>query len=383
MAKAVKRFFCKIFSKINGPVQNTIVFESNPEFSGNTGAVYEEMLKRGIDKKYQIIWLVKDKNVYANDKNNDILYLEYRPHSIIDKLKRFYYLNRAKAIIFENRIMFKSWKNQFVINLMHGMPLKSSGKYWQYDTCDYVVSSAKKLNNLVASELAVPEAKVISLGYARNDVFSKKSDCLKSLGLEKYKDVVVWMPTFRKRRNSKDISGENYPGGIPLLDKLENIKKLNEALEKAGVCLVVKLHPEQDDKNLKYINESNVKYIGDSDLKQFNVKPYELLAASSAMLSDYSSVYYDYLLTDNPIGLVIDDMEAFKHNRGLAIDDYEASIKGVYIYTFDDLVKFLLSLHDTEYCRMKEISWAKKQWCDYTDGKSAKRIADFILERIK
>ena len=381
MAKPIKRFFSTIFSKIEGPVQNTIVFESNPEFEGNTGAVYEEMLKRGIAGRYKIIWLVKDKSVYAGAGKSDITYLEYRPHSPWEKLKKFYYLNRARAIIFENRIMYKSWKNQFVMNLTHGMPIKKTGSYKQYDTCDYILSSSANLSEVLARELAVPLAKVVTLGYPRNDVLGVSSTALAKLGLNEYASVIVWMPTFRKRRKSRTFDGENYPGGIPLLDKSENIKAANELLQKTNTCLVVKLHPEQDDKNFNFISESHIKYLGDSDLRAKGVKPYELLSESDALMTDYSSVYVDYLVTKKPVALVIDDIEAYVSKRGLAVN-FKECVKGTYIYNFKELLEFFDSIGNNDYKDMDGILQSYEKYCDFTDHKSTERVVDFILGKI-
>ena len=56
-----KKLICKFM-----PLTKRIVFESNPEFSCNTLPVYQEMMRRRIDKEYEIYWLVEDKEKYKN-----------------------------------------------------------------------------------------------------------------------------------------------------------------------------------------------------------------------------------------------------------------------------------------------------------------------------
>ena len=75
------------------PVRNVIVLQTCPPFTDNTMAVFNEMLKRGLNKKYKIVWTRVDKskplphweNVYFLDEN-----------SFIDNIKSFYYRKYAK-----------------------------------------------------------------------------------------------------------------------------------------------------------------------------------------------------------------------------------------------------------------------------------------------
>ena len=59
---------------------------------------------------------------------------------------------------------------------------------------------------------------------------------------------------------------------------------------------------------------SNLVFINDAFLSDNGIINYELLGVADALLTDYSSVYYDYLLLDRPIGLCWDDYEEYKAN---------------------------------------------------------------------
>ena len=50
----------------------------------------------------------------------------------------------------------------------------------------------------------------------------------------------------------------------------------------------------------------------DEYLKEKEIKLNQILSATDALITDYSSIYYDYLLTDKPIGLTINDIDEFK-----------------------------------------------------------------------
>lgn len=371
----------KLLNSIVFPLTRTIVFESNPEMTGNVGAVYNELLKRGLNKKYKLVWRVEDRKKYADYCIENVSFIDYEPKEIGQKIRWLFYRWTAKALIFENRFSEKKWKNQLAVNLMHGMTIKSNDYYVEHDTCDYLVTSGSKLNGIVAREYDVPLEKTISLGYPKTDILNKKTGSLEKLNLQDGKKVIVWMPTFRKNKNRGSDDGKQYPSGIPLLTDREKFEKLNERLKENNCVLIIKLHPVQDTNGMDKTEQSNIMFLTDSAMKSKGTAVYELLAESSALITDYSSVYYDYLLTDNPIGLVIDDIEEYEKKRGMAFD-YKEYIKGNYIYTLDELMKFVSDVASDFDPSEKERLWAKENWCDYTDFKSTERVTEFILDRL-
>ena len=277
----------------------------------------------------------------------------------------------------------KKWRNQLAINLMHGMPIKANADYVAHDTCDYIVSSGEKLNGVLSREMDIPMKRFVTLGYPRTDVLGEKTGSLEKLGIDGFKKVIVWMPTYRKHATweSHVHEGAQYPSGVPLLTDSEKFKLLNEHLKKNDCLLVIKLHPVQDTSNLSETLESNILFLSDKTMKEKGTAVYELLAESDALLTDYSSVYYDYLLTDKPVGLVIDDIEEYANNRGLAFE-YKDYVKGDYIYTLEELMDFASCVAADRDPAEEERLWAKEQWCDFTDFRSTERVADFILEKL-
>ena len=370
----------KLLNSIVFPLTRTIVFESNPEMTGNVGAVYNELLKRGLNKKYKFVWRVEDRKKYADCGVENVYFIDYAPKEIGQKIRWLFYRWTAKALIFENRFSEKKWKNQLAINLMHGMTIKSNGYYVEHDTCDYIVTSGCRLNDVIAREYDVPIEKVVSLGYPRTDVLNKKTGSFEKLNIPNNK-VIVWMPTFRKNRNIGDDEGKQYPSGIPLLTDGDKFDKLNTCLKENDCILIIKLHPEQDTSGMANIDHSNILFLSDKAIEDKGTSAYELLAESSALLTDYSSVYYDCLLSDNPIGLVIDDIEEYEKKRGMAFD-YKSYIKGDYIYSLDELMKFISDVAAENDPAEETRIWAKRNWCDYTDFKSTERVTEFILDRL-
>lgn len=362
------------------PTKKRIVFESNPEFSCNTLPVYQEMMRRGIDKEYEIYWLVENKKKYVNDKRN-IKYLNYKEKGI-GILKKEYIIATSKVLIFTNRFLRKTKKERLVVNLLHGSPLKRTDGYVEHDTCDYVITQSSFFNKVVSESLQVPIEKMVALGFPRTDILGDNTGLLNILGISKNQKVIVWMPTFRRNRNTGVEFGSLNSLGVPLLDSVEKFKQLNKMLEENNVLLLVKLHPAEDTTNMVLSDYSNIYFLSDSDLEKKGATVYGLLAESDALLTDYSSVYYDYLLTDRPIGLVIDDLAEYSKRNGFFYGEYKDFIKGDYIECLDDFFIFIYNIaHDIDSDK-EERQWAIDRYCEYKDFKSTDRVVDFIMEKL-
>lgn len=362
------------------PIKKRIVFESNPEFSCNTLPVFKEMMKRGIDKEYEIYWLVENKEKYKNDKSG-VKYLNYCEKGI-GTLKLKYILATSKALIFTNRFLTKYKKKQLVVNLLHGSPLKRTDGYVEHDTCDYVITQSSFFNKVVSDSLQVPIEKMVSLGFPRTDILGDNTGLLNALGISKNQKVIVWMPTFRKNRNTGAKFGSLNRLGVPLLDSVEKFEQLNMKLEENNVLLVIKLHPAEDTTNMTLSDYSNIWFLSDRDLEKKGATVYGLLAESDALLTDYSSVYYDYLLTGKPIGLVIDDLAEYSKRNGFFYGEYKDFVKGDYIECLDDFFIFIYNIaHDIDSDK-EERQWAIDRYCEYKDFKSTDRVVDFIMEKL-
>ena len=103
---------------------NNILIESNPDFSDNALYVYKELLKRKINNKYKIIWIL-------NNNNSVISVLPYNVITMYrtNRLKFIFYNIFSKYIIDCNNYIIKRNKSQFRIHLSHGTPLKVVKNY--------------------------------------------------------------------------------------------------------------------------------------------------------------------------------------------------------------------------------------------------------------
>lgn len=348
-----------------------IIFESKPDFSDNTWAVFEYIRKSPLFKKYKLIWITQKEEKQSGIKNvclqNRALY--------------YYYNIRSKAIVFCNQPISKKSKNQISFYLCHGSKSKKTrGKYEAPKDLDYILVQADVFKESVKYEYNLSEkTQMVTLGYPRNDdLLAENKIDFKSILNADYKKMIVWYPTFRQHKNGNAVSKIT----LPIIYDEKSAEKLNESAKDKGVLIVLKPHFAQDTSYIKDNNYSNIKIINDVFLKENNIRSYQLIAASDALLTDYSSIYYDYLLKDKPIGLVWEDYEEYKKNQGFALDPDMIYSGGEKIYNVQDFCDFVERVANEQDVLKEQRNEIKKLTNVYFDANSSARVAKFIFEKI-
>lgn len=357
--------------------KNYILLESSPDYSDNTMALFNKLVEKKVNDKYKLIWLLNGnikkkfgKNVVSINRkvgNNPIKYLILA-----------YYLYSSKIIIDSNSYVHKMKKEQIRIHLGHGMPFKNALKYCrQIEDFDYILSLSKTFNKQLEYNYETTSDKIINLGYCRNDDLVKyKQDNLSFEKKYENKKIIVWLPTYRNHRNGdEDISVKSvFKYGLPCIESQEDIISLNNILNRYNMVLMVKLHPAQRREDLSKLNLSNIIIITDQELFGMDITLYQLLAKSCALITDYSSVYYDYLITRKPIGLAISDITEYVEKIGFVYENYYDEIKGHYIYNTKDLIDFINEINKRTRISEKTVN----KFHDFPDSNSSERVYQFL-----
>jgi len=363
------------------PVKEQIILESAPEFADNTYSLYLEMLKNDYQKKYKIIWLVTNNDVNDNFKRDDIYYFNINRRGFFHKIKFHYLINTSKFIITCNRFYKRKTSRQVIIYLNHGQPLKDCSKLkMNFGDADASVTSSEFFVEKNSQALNTDPDKFIIFQPPRNDgLFNKDKDIKKTLGYEGQK-LVVWLPTFRNHADGKRVdSNFDMPLGIPIIYTVKELEKFNKYLKDRNITVILKPHFAAKIDDLKAKTYSNFKIIYNSDLDNHNLTLYELLSGSDALITDYSSVYYDYLITKKPIALTLDDFNEYDKMTGFAYD-YKEIIKGDYVYNIDEFYNFFDNLDkNVDASRKDRLSVIKKLGLD-TTGNYSKKLFDYLVK---
>lgn len=325
--------------------QNKILFYDslNETLTDNSLAVLLYLKEHKLNEKYKILCCV------PNSTKKYIYGIENI--SIINGILN--YLTCKYVFYSFGGMRIKPSKQQYVINLWHGTPLKRIGKLNTFDNklkkennndFTYIIVASEIFRNIYLNAFGCTNKQILIAGNPRNDFLLKKRNVLKKFEInkEKYKKVILWMPTFRisKDERFKDTSKYNETG-LPLLDSRDKLNKFNKFLEKNNILIVLKIHNYSI---LPKIKSNNILMVTNEVLISKKIFLYEFIKDFDVLLTDYSSVYFDYLLLNKPIGFIIDDFEDYEQNRGFSINDPLKLMPGEHIKTIDDLKNFLINM---------------------------------------
>lgn len=373
------------------PTKNRIIFESHPEMTCNTYPVFKYLQEKGLNEKYEFVWLCENASEYADKKEKNVSYLNYSKHSksAAEKFKYMYYIATAKALVYSNQLLGVHGKNRISLWLQHGMPLKASnGTYCIKNKCTAALCVSEFFADNFSSDARVDKDKMIFCGFPRNDYLNKENNSLEKFDFDKFNKVIFWLPTFRQRKDSSknkkvtDFEMKVHGTGIPSIETAEDMQKVNTYLKALNCLIVLKPHPAQDMSVVSEKGLSNFFIINDATLKEKGVQLYELLGRCDAMITDYSSVYYDYLLTDKPIGLTVGDIDEYIAKRGFVYKNPLDILKGVHIESTDDLISFIGEISNGTDSAKDERTNVKNMIHTVTDGSSAQMVGDYIIEQL-
>ncbi|MDA7756446.1 CDP-glycerol glycerophosphotransferase family protein [Opitutales bacterium] len=265
------------------------------------------------------------------------------------------------------------------IQMWHGVPLKRLNRLfgitydWMISTSDYVNESSLK---------DVIDAKNYSnLGYPRNDLLLKDHsvrdlilcdrelyDRAKNAFVTKKQKIIVYMPTHRESATSIGKASSHL---MPL-----DFESLNTFCSENNFLMVVKLHPFlmqfQSDFSPPegYLNVYFHSALGDI---------YPLLKYTDVLITDYSSIYFDFLLLDRPIIFYNYDYEEYSSNMGGFVYDYDENAPGLKVRTQDELHKAMVTYLTSEDFLRKQREIVKNRFHRYQDENSSNRILKSIF----
>lgn len=368
LKKIVKWFLRRL------PVTKTILFESCPDLSDNTKPVFDELIRRGYNKEYKFIWMCYDdiKKTYPVIKN--VTYIDVRKHHIKSSLLNY----TSKITICCNRFLGKKRKGQTNFYLMHGIPLKSVRSYYQVPSnINKMITPSSQINQLCSTELGMDISNCIPLGYPRNDVFFRSKPYKLKDYFGCFKKYIIWYPTVKQFKGGR-LTGAIKP--IALLDNEPDVLRINQKARELDILIIVKPHFAQITSLIKEIKLSNIVFINDEFFAKNSISSYEFVSLSDALLTDYSSIYYDYTLCNKPIGLIWNDIEEYKSDPGLIPEYNELTRGGEKIYTVDDLDLFMERISNgIDTLKIKRNQIYDMVNCS-KEGNSTERVVDYISE---
>ena len=336
MNRNLKVLFFKIndfTSKLNTMIpkkRNRIVIYSNWGFRDNIRTLYQYLVDNGYQDKYEIVCASND--FYHLERDSRVKYTSI--------YRGLYYFLTSKYFFYSfGKYPIKPSKKQMVVNLWHGMPLKKIGNLeYGLENIDYnfftkLVSSSDLFTPIMKTAFNAKDEQMLLVGNIRNDeLFEEKKD-----------KNIIWMPTYRNSKNYHD----SQDAFIFSLDESE-FEDINTIIAEYEYHLYIKLHPLEESQFKFKNNYSNIHMLSEDIISQHYGTLYKFLGTTSALITDYSSVFLDYYLLDRPVAFTINDYEEYKEKRGFVFDDIKSLMAGPTISNLEELLKFLLSVINSE-----------------------------------
>src|SRR5690625_2671284 len=199
--------FLTFISHINKliPKKNIIIFfTNNQESNDNNIALLNKIIEHKLYKQYKIYFFSKDKRKYGHHKH-----VTYKG----TLLAPLYFL-LAKYCFYDcGTLKITPSKNQFVISLWHGIPLKKIGRMLNeqsskldtYNDFTYILVPSPRWKQLYKQCFGCTNEQILINGFPRNDfLFHPNATKLQLLNLNTHKKTnILWMPTFRKSLNGR------------------------------------------------------------------------------------------------------------------------------------------------------------------------------------
>ena len=315
------------------------------------------------------------KILYPHIKGKKVICAKMLPHGWLTELKFYYQIFTSKVIVTDDYLRYLRYfhirENQRVIQLWHACG--AFKKFGQHGTnlstytdnathvqYNLVTVSGAGVRPIYAEAFNIDINKVVALGCPRTDLFYDQNRILKITEkiYGKYpewrdKEIVIYAPTFR------DINGERSEFH-PDLD----FQKLSKELRSDQIFLICP-HPLM--KNSIVDGEyQNVKVI-----REFSTM--ELMFVSDMLITDYSSVIFEYALLKRPIAFFCYDLA--NYNRGFYLD-YPDDLPGDIYQTQEELINYICSKE--KHILSDKFNWFVEKYMSACDGHSTERIAAMI-----
>ena len=245
------------------------------------------------------------------------------------------------------------------------------GKHYIYDL--FVSTSDFYTANLFSK--AVRARNFIESGYPRNDIFFREQ--LDELDLlEADTETLQEIDEFRKNGFKSVLYAPTWddPAGNLIKNGFLDLKKLSQFAKNHKILFVFKFHPSVRCSKEIGLPDNIICYDSSKDIQP-------LLKATDILVTDYSSVYMDYLLLDRPIVFYPYNLEKYIESQNGLLFDYKTMVPGPICYSQDQLQEAItnFAIGRTDWFADKRAEIRKLAF-KYEDGKSSERIWNFIMK---
>lgn len=363
-------YIIRMFTKVK---PNRIMLESywGKSINCNPKAMLDYMLENNYDDyEYIVVY-----NGEGKTDTNNIKYVNIR------SLKYLYYLATSKYWVLNTHQMatLKPKKNQVYMQTWHGAgAFKKFGldiiddrqkekEAWRRDAdhWTYLLCSSEEVKDIYSNAFGVKKEIIHPIGLPRNDCFYDTSkieklrkEIDKQINNKDNKKIILYAPTFRDNKK---------------FELMFNIEDLYNNLNDEYI-LLLKLHPNIKDDLIEIDDKYKDFVINFSDYEETQ----ELLMVTDLLITDYSSIIFDFALTSKPIVLYAYDLEEYKNRIRGFYYEYEEFVPGPIVKNQEELIAEIKGYNQLQDRYKEKVeNFARK--FNHVSDKSASELAVNIL----
>ncbi len=326
------------------PKDRSLIVCGAPSFNGNT---YYFFSQTRYNQTKDVIWLSRDKELVKTIRS------EYGKHKAyhLFSLPGLYKFLRAKTAVFSHGaadfFYFIGKRNcrKFVVNLWHGIPIKSVETISDGNVGWDLMPVSSSIEQKLFSEKYGVTSDLPIIGMPRNEYlfnadYNDQIPVLRKLRpyieevsvMGNIEFIITYAPTYRDFSKTKIFPFEDF-----------DAKELIQYLRKHKILIILKLHPNDFLQGDYEANRSiplfkaGVLIVGNGSNE---LRMQELLMISDLLITDYSSNYFDFLLTRKPTIFIPYDQDEYEKEVGFALD-YELLARRTRCLTQADFIDML------------------------------------------
>jgi CDP-glycerol glycerophosphotransferase len=360
------------------PRPDAVLFRSfyGENTSCNGLAVHRELRRRGTS--LSLYWVVKDLSVPVPPGGIPVV-ANSAQHVELLGSARYVFDNVHQPDFTTKR------PGQVFVQTFHGYPFKAMGRpYWakagyprhriesfdrRMEDWDYTVSPARYATPLLREAFGLT-GEVLEIGYPRNDVLvddqaaEARARTRAALGIAAHQRAVLYAPTYRDDLSTSEFSSR-------MVDFLD-IGEFSRAVGPDTV-LLVRGHAMNARVDSRVARRGNV--IDVTDHPEIS----DLVLASDAAILDYSSLRFDYAVTDKPMIFLVPDLESYKEKARGWLFDYEPTAPGPLVASTAEVLGVLRDLPRSTARYAADRERFRAEYMELEDGRAAARLIDAVM----
>lgn len=363
--------------------EKTVLFISfhGRGYSDNPKAIHQYMIQQERFRDYRLIWAIKKNKGVQIDGAKVIKYFS---------IPYFYYLARSKYWICncklpkyvlkkENQVYLQTWHGTPLKRLAHDIIVPDGTTFYRsgmteeemHNTYDddvakytYMISPNRFCTDVFQSAFQIERERLIETGYPRNDFICTATEkdaeeIRRSLDIPLDKKVILYAPTWRD--NTFNMSGYTFELQVDFRKWKEYLGDEYVVIFKPHYLIVNKYENSEEFKGFLFNIDANV------DIKN-------LYVISDILVTDYSSVFFDYAILNRPVYFYMYDLEEYAEElRGFYLDIHK-DLPGPILEEETELLKAIKSG-----VQKFDLEQFNSRFNHMEDGNSSKRVVDIVF----